>query len=630
MVSHNIVICGFPGILASNVVTSYIEESGVGIFCLLSPVAFENFLALCQIARIDSSNYIQRIEPNEIPLAASVWFFADISTDGCEFNRLTPSFLKFDVQVINYVITPYGGGNYWRWPNVYSEVLPKPIAPCFKEFSIVRIFKTSLITASITNVDGWREGFLHFLATLFDLKTEIEQRFTDYFEHCALRLYAPADATINLVRAEQAAKLMLAITNCAKGGNYIIASPESPSLADVLEHIGEVYEISLLAEEDREELNAIDLLFDLRLMNFQKHFGSPDPKKIEEICNLAEFAPHNLVLNEEAQIDLFDSIHCTEHENNQTFTVRIDEFPGILVKNELHRDGHDKLLYYSLGSGENTLVFINAIGQGLDYWYRMLDYLHPCYRILIWVPRELDLPTEGIGMGCHIDDLEAIVNQEKVRKCHLVAWCTGPKISVEYYLRCPSIVQSMVFLNPTIKCSDNLTDLDTAYERNFEQLFHILEQRPSMAPAVTKSLQSSTNELDDIDLSNNIIDSDIGTLVLARMNEGLRSHVLRPFISPESVVNYAHQMLDFWRYDLCKKAQDIGVPVLFISSEYDKVASPKAANLAAALFPKGRLLHIPGATHYFFYDRPDVISHQLDAFFENPDSIGELVPHPND
>jgi len=63
------------------------------------------------------------------------------------------------------------------------------------------------------------------------------------------------------------------------------------------------------------------------------------------------------------------------------------------------------------------------------------------------------------------------------------------------------------------------------------------------------------------------------------------------------------------------------VPVLFVSSQFDRIAAPAASEAAAPLFPNGRGLRVPGATHYFLYDRPDVTAELIEAFFENPEAI---------
>ena len=73
-------------------------------------------------------------------------------------------------------------------------------------------------------------------------------------------------------------------------------------------------------------------------------------------------------------------------------------------------------------------------------------------------------------------------------------------------------------------------------------------------------------------------------------------------------------MTDFWRYDINDVASQVDVPILLLSSEYDRIASPKASEWAHGLFPRARLVHAPGATHYFLYDRADVVARMIEWF----------------
>jgi pimeloyl-ACP methyl ester carboxylesterase len=113
----------------------------------------------------------------------------------------------------------------------------------------------------------------------------------------------------------------------------------------------------------------------------------------------------------------------------------------------------------------------------------------------------------------------------------------------------------------------------------------------------------------------------LATSVLSLMNTELKQHVLAPFRNEKTLINYVRQILDFWSYDTRTNAAQVQVPVLFIVSEYDKVASPAMSDMMAAHFPLARSVHIQGATHYCLYDRPDLIATLLENFFRDPDRL---------
>jgi pimeloyl-ACP methyl ester carboxylesterase len=218
-----------------------------------------------------------------------------------------------------------------------------------------------------------------------------------------------------------------------------------------------------------------------------------------------------------------------------------------------------------------------------------------------------------------VDDVDAILQQEGIEACHLIGWCTGPKVAIDFCLRRPSIVRSMVFLNGTFKCNGSPEELNSPYEKNLDSMFRMVIRKPGTAALAVETLQGQANE-NEIEILQETDSEQRSIAVLKRMNENLKAHVLAPFRTEETTFNYAHQMVDFWSHDVRPKARDIKVPVLLIGTEYDQVATPESSAAAAALFSNARHVHIRGATHYCLYERPEFVAGLLKAFF------ADLVP----
>lgn len=630
----NVIITGSPGGLAGQIAARRVFDSGSTVFCLASPRAFENFFSLTLSAAIQLrpteaapsvedrlGRQVRRsIELKEELFGAEVWHFSRPGDAGVgkSLERLLPTLRRAEIAAFNHVVTPYAGGGDWQW--ITDRDTGNAAEPDLSSLPLFRSFRTSLTVSPRIENEAAREGFFHFLAVLFDLKTEIEERLPEYFEYRSLRCHAPAGASVNLIRVEQAAELILTIADSAAEGRYVVASPESMPFADLLERVGAAYGLGLLCEEARESLNAVDSLLEARLLDFKSHLGAPDAESVAAGCRIAGVSPHDLVVSEKELDILLDATRRVQQEALENFRGRTACITSALTRREAHRDGQS-FTYYSSGEGETAVVVLNALGQGPQYWARLVELLRRRYKVFIWDQRGLDPSSPSqFRIGDHADDLEAVLRTEGVSECHVVAWCTGPKIAVEYYQRHPGRVRSMVFLNTTVKCVGSPAELDTPYERDFEPLCRILDQRPAMAAGIMNSLASGLGD-GDLDLDDETYEGDVAADVLARMNAGLRSHVRRPFGDTGTLVNYARQVLDFWEYDLRPKAGEVRVPVLFVCSEYDRVAAPQASEAAAQLFPAARLLHVQGATHYFLYDRPEVTAHLLEQFFEDPDTF---------
>lgn len=178
----------------------------------------------------------------------------------------------------------------------------------------------------------------------------------------------------------------------------------------------------------------------------------------------------------------------------------------------------------------------------------------------------------------------------------------------------------MTFLNMQVKCAARPLGFDTPYEVDFQALFDDLEQRPSNATLIATALNSRADESEADDMID--AHADESEAVLATMNRKLRKPVLKPFRDANSTVRFARQMTDFWDHDLNDVAGQIDVPILCFTSEYDRIASPEASKWAQRLFPRARLLHAPGATHYFLYDRWDVVAHMIEWFVSGEGHLG--------
>jgi pimeloyl-ACP methyl ester carboxylesterase len=324
-------------------------------------------------------------------------------------------------------------------------------------------------------------------------------------------------------------------------------------------------------------------------------------------------------LDEDAQIALLEDVRKTQDQALATAEQHVAGLPGTLLCKTLSRNGSE-LRYYVGGNTGPTVILLNALGQGLQCWYRLIARLVESCRVITWEPRGTVSPTRPFGLSDQVDDLDAVVQSERLDSCHLVGWCTGPKVAIEYHLRRPSVIRSMAFLNGTFKCTSSPEEFDSPYEQNMESLCRMLIRKPSTAESVMKNLQSRPED-DELALLQGSDGEQISISVLSQINTDLKSYVLAPFRTEETILNYAHQLRDFWAHDVRPRAGEIPVPVLLMGAEYDQVATPASSQMAAGLFPNARHLHVTGATHYCLYDRAEFVAGLLTSFFANPDHL---------
>ncbi|NMO18468.1 alpha/beta hydrolase [Pyxidicoccus fallax] len=472
-----------------------------------------------------------------------------------------------------------------------------------------RLFRTSPVLGPVPALRGPdREGGLQLLEALHDLQAELGERTPDYLAARPLRCWAPAGASVALVHVGQAARRLWELARAAgtvSRGFHVTASERLP-FTRLCEQLGAVYGMNLQATAERASLNAVDRGLQERLGGFQDGLtasGGEDPA-FEEVR-----------LDGAARPGLLQEVRASQDAARAGQRARAATLFDTLGQRTVERGG-SRLTYFAGGTGDVPLVLLNALGQGLFYWKRLMSCLLRRHRVLVWEPRGTESGPQPFLMGDQVDDLEAILRNEGVGSCHLVGWCTGPKVAVEFYLRHPDRVASMVFLNGSFRCSTSPKTHQTAYEANFEPLCGLLVRRPAMAGSVLKSLRLSMSQ-EEGELKG-LQDAEAASRALARMNGDLKPHVLGPFRSEPVIVNYARQIVDFWSYDLREKAARVHAPVLLVSAEHDAVASPETSREMAQRLPNARHVHVQGATHYCMYDRPEFIAELIEEFLRNP------------
>jgi pimeloyl-ACP methyl ester carboxylesterase len=490
-----------------------------------------------------------------------------------------------------------------------------------------RIFQISLVAGA--GAPGMEHGTVlsNFLKELHSLKAEIEERSPQYFDFQALRYLASSEATLNVVPVAFAADSLLRLSRepATLGNKFKINNSTHTPLSVFCERVGIAYGLSLFTVPDATALNAIDRAFRGRLAGLDCYLAAGTAEALDTDGHDAAEALLDVPFEEEEQIEFLESFRRGQDEYLMSSRRRAEELPERLTRRTVLTRGLE-LAYYAGGTGP-TVVVLNALGQGLECWYRLLHQLMDSHCVIIWEPRGTNAPPPPFGLADQLSDIEAILQNEAIESCHLIGWCTGPKMAVLFYLAHPSAVRSMVFLNTTLKCAGSPEDLDSPYEKNVESMCRALARKPAMAATVMKTFQERS-EPNEIETLKDPDCEQMSATVLSQMNGKLREHVLAPFRTETTTVNYAHQLIDFWNFDVRDKAGTVSVPVLLMDAEYDQVATPAASREAAKLFPAARRVHVEGATHYCLYDRPEFVAGLLKQFFKHPDGI--TVEHEHD
>ncbi|MBZ5493601.1 MAG: alpha/beta fold hydrolase [Acidobacteriia bacterium] len=466
--------------------------------------------------------------------------------------------------------------------------------------------------------------FLLFLAELNQLKREIEERYLDYFEYQSLRCPAPANSHLNLIHVREVARTLLRISSDegATGRTYRIASRKNISFDQLCEWAGIAYELNLMSVDDPDELNAIDRLFAERVAALSRFFAPSSESPLRKDCECVSL--ESRFMEEKFAIAELRKIRRRQAAEMDRDLARAAALSAELRPTTVHVN-EGELTYFTAGFHGTPVVMINALGQGLRYWSRLMSELSQEHKVVIWEPRGTGSAPHPFSIADQVNDLNAILSHEGIESCHLIAWCTGPKVAIEFYLRRPEAVASMVLLNGAYKCPTTPSTLISEYENNLEGLFRALDSSPTMASVIRNALLQSAVD-SEIPSPSEMDGKELASRVLLLKSRDLQTEVLKPFESELSTLNYARQVLEFYSCDVGPKAPKVEVPVLLIGGEYDQIASPALSRHLAQSLPSSRYVEMRGATHYCLYEQSGRVCGLIQEFFSELENSGKLPP----
>ncbi|HEX7288659.1 MAG TPA: alpha/beta fold hydrolase [Candidatus Angelobacter sp.] len=571
-------------------------------------------------------------EVEALPQVEEVWLLegedsADILAPHTAADRLSNALSmlpRLKAHVFNYVYSMYGrhvAGTAVSDAAILGERIGRQCEP---HGAGHRMFQTgALIGENYIRAGSGGNDIRQLLAALDDVTAEIQERLPEYFDFQSLRLLAKPGASVNLMRVEDAVEIMvcLAQQQATLGEHYCVVSVKNTPLKTLGRLLGKLYGASLAVVAAPQQLNAIDRLLEQRFCAVDEVFVCPDPVGNQDLLRKAGVVCEPALLDDKSLQNVLGVIRKKQANDRAERNRRAASPYSSLSPRSTERPG-SKLDYFVAGSDGPHVLILNALGQGLEFWGRLTGQLMHEYRVVLWETRGLESESETLQVKDHLEDIECILRQENITSCYVVGWCTGPQLAVEFYLRRPESILGMVFLNSVFKFAGR-PELETPYSTNLEKLCRLLDARPEMAPSVMRSL--STPPANDINLMDETDTNNTARQVLSLTNVDLRTHVLAPFRTVTTTLNYARQILDLLACPTLEKTARVEVPILIVGCEYDQVASAAKSREAAGLFPRCRHIELPGATHYSIYDRAGVVAAMLRRFLSCPSSVVETA-----
>lgn len=138
-------------------------------------------------------------------------------------------------------------------------------------------------------------------------------------------------------------------------------------------------------------------------------------------------------------------------------------------------------LYYKVeGTGE-TVVFIHGLSDSLLYWEFLATNLKDDFRII-----RFDLPGHGqselgddeLSIDSYVNDLANLLDELNVNDINLIGFSLGGAIALDFALKCPDRVSSLVLMSSFAKADDHIRDVfnkfTDALNMGFEEFYDLI------------------------------------------------------------------------------------------------------------------------------------------------------------
>jgi 3-oxoadipate enol-lactonase len=228
------------------------------------------------------------------------------------------------------------------------------------------------------------------------------------------------------------------------------------------------------------------------------------------------------------------------------------------------------------------LLLIMGLGWTSHAWYRSRPVLNEKYRTIALDNRGVGRSEAAAGpysIAQMASDAAAVLNAARVNTAHVFGLSMGGMIAQEFALQYPNKVRSLI-----LGCTAAGGPQAVRAEQEVLQVLMTRGQDPeAFAKAITPFIY------------------DAGTSP-QRIEEDT---VLRRKWYPPADAYFA-QLQAIMAWEAYRRLAQISAPTLVIHGENDRLVPPQNGRLIAARIAGAKLVMIPGASHIFTTDQPDL------------------------
>ncbi|WP_322510981.1 alpha/beta hydrolase [Chloroflexus sp.] len=279
--------------------------------------------------------------------------------------------------------------------------------------------------------------------------------------------------------------------------------------------------------------------------------------------------------------------------------------PSTMSTVTIERHFHDRfgLSYLTAGDSGPPIVFLHGWGAFKELWWSALRDLGRDYRCVA-----IDMPGHGESRIGRADRIEAIASLV-AEFCHdlgltaitLVGHSMGGSVAVELTLRHPALVQRLALIDAAVDAYRM-----PAYTRTY-LLPNVGWATFRLSQAVGRAFRP---------LGQRIPHEHGGGWIRPWLR---RASYLATF-DPEGLYRILRSLFATRADD---RLQQIRVPTLVMTGQFDSLAPPAHARRLAKVIPGARYVMIPASLHNPMDERPRAFTRELRAFLTNTTALSQ-------
>ena len=264
--------------------------------------------------------------------------------------------------------------------------------------------------------------------------------------------------------------------------------------------------------------------------------------------------------------------------------------------------GHIELYYEEHGKGDPLLLIMGLAADSIAWMFQVPAFAQH-YRTVIFDNRGVGRSSRPPGpYSIHqmADDTAGLLDVLDIACTHVVGVSMGGMIAQELVLRHPRRVRSLV-----LACT--YPEPDTDIERHRQFSVGQLGGQVTGSGAIEIDVQSLDpmaffQQLLPLAFSEEFIQTKLPTLMEVFAGALQYGFSLEAILGQVAAV-MGHQATD--------RLHQIAVPTLVITGDADRLVPPANSDILATHIPGAKLVKIPGGSHAFNFETPDVFNREV-------------------